>query len=66
MARLFSGGYSTILAVIAAIFATLYVYEADPQTWKAESSGVYSNSPQVLFEFLTNSKNILQVYYCIL
>ena len=62
MVRLFSGGYSTILAVIAAFFATLYVYDADPETWKTEISGTYSHSPQVLFQFLTDPKNILQVY----
>ena len=62
MVRLFSGGYSTILAVIAAFFATLYVYDTDPETWKTEISGTYSHSPQVLFQFLTVPKNILQVY----
>jgi len=62
MVRLFSGGYSTILAVIAAFFATLYVYDADPETWKTEISGTYSHSPQVLFQFLTDPKNILQYF----
>ena len=42
-------------------FATLYVYDADPETWKTEISGTYSHSPQVLFQFLTDPKNILQV-----
>ena len=61
MARLFSGGYSTVISTIAAIFAVLYIAEVDPEEYKAEESAVFTQSPEELFDYLTNADHVPQV-----
>ena len=61
MARLFSGGYTTLISSIAAIFAVLYIAEVDPEEYKAEESAVFTQSPEELFDYLTNADHVPQV-----
>ena len=66
MARLFSGGYSTLISTIAAIFAVLYIAEVDPEEFKAEESAVFTQSPEELFDHLTNADHVPQVSQAVL